>query len=261
MAFKIDQGVNNNNQRGINFADPSNATDAATKQYVDLFVNGITLKGPVRVATTANITLSAPQTIDGVALVAGDRVLVKDQTTASANGIYVVAAAAWARSTDADASAEVIAGLTVFVTEGTVNVDRQMSLTTNNPITLGTTSLVFAQTAATGTTYTAGNGISLAGNAITALAKAGGSLGVDAGGIFIDAAGPLAAKRYAINVPNVTPATITHALNTLDVQVQVWEVATNSLVQPDVALSGVNAVVLTFAVAPTAGQYRAVVLG
>ena len=77
----------------------------------------------VRAATTANITLSATQTVDGVALVAGDRVLVKDQSTASANGIYVVAAGAWVRATDADSATKVTGGMFNFVEEGTANAD------------------------------------------------------------------------------------------------------------------------------------------
>lgn len=100
-------------------------------------------KGSVRVATTANITLSGTQTIDGVSVIAGDRVLVKDQSTGSQNGIYVCAAGSWSRATDADGSSEVTAGMVVVSTEGTVNSDKLWELTTNDPITLGTTALTF----------------------------------------------------------------------------------------------------------------------
>lgn len=261
MSLKILTGVDNSNQRLINLADPSSPTDGATKQYVDLYINGISLKAPVRVTTTAAITLSGTQTIDGVAVVAGDRVLVKDQAAGASNGIYVVSAGAWARSLDADVSSEVVSGMTVFVSEGTVSLDRQFSLVTNAPITLGTTALVFGQTAATQTNLTAGNGISLSGNAITAVAKAGGSLGVDAGGIFIDPAGPLAAKRFAATVASgATSVAITHTLNTLDVVVGVYEVTGGAVVVPDVVITSTTVVTLTFAVAPTASQYRCVIV-
>jgi hypothetical protein len=131
--------------RLTNLAEPTSAQDAATKNYVDNVALGLDFKASCRVATTANITLSGTQTIDGVAVVAGDRVLVKNQTTASANGIYVVAAGAWSRSADADATAEVHSGLFVLVEEGTTNADTAWVLSTNNPITLGTTALAFTQ--------------------------------------------------------------------------------------------------------------------
>lgn len=261
MARKIMNGLDLQSQRISNMADPSGATDAATKQYVDLFANGITLKAPARAATTAAITLSGTQTIDGVSLIAGDRVLVKDQASAPTNGIYVVAAGAWARATDADSNAEVVPGLTLFVNEGTVNGDKQFSLTTNGPITLGTTNLVFSQTAATGVNYTAGNGISLGGNAITAVAAAGGGLTVGAGGIGIDPAYSGLAKRYAVNVPSATSATITHNLGTLDVVVAVYEITGGAEVECDVTLTSANVVTLGFAVAPGAGTLRCVVVG
>ncbi len=109
--------------------------------------DALNVKQAVRAATTANITLSGTQTIDDVVLVAGDRVLVKNQTTASQNGIYVVAAGAWSRSTDFDGSPtnEVQAGDFCFVAEGTANGDTGWVLTTDGSITIGTSNLVFAQ--------------------------------------------------------------------------------------------------------------------
>jgi hypothetical protein len=132
-----------NSQRITGLADPVDAQDAATKAYVDAARSGLDVKASVRVATTANITLSGTQTIDGVVLVAGDRVLVKNQSTASQNGIYTVAAGAWARATDADTNAEVTSGLFTFVEEGTANADSGWVLSTVNPITVGTTGLTF----------------------------------------------------------------------------------------------------------------------
>lgn len=105
---------------------------------------GSDVKASVRAATTADITLSGAQTIDGVAVIAGDRVLVKDQTTGANNGLYtVVDPGAWTRTDDANTSAEVTSGMLVPVTEGTVNGDSLWQLTTNDPITLATTALVF----------------------------------------------------------------------------------------------------------------------
>ena len=99
-------------------------------------------KKSVRAATTANITLSAPQTIDGIAVIAGDRVLVKDQTTQATNGIYVVAAGAWTRSLDADTINE-LAGACVNVDSGTVNGGVRFDTDLKSTDTLGTTAVTF----------------------------------------------------------------------------------------------------------------------
>ncbi|HEV7659964.1 MAG TPA: hypothetical protein VGO55_08980 [Allosphingosinicella sp.] len=101
------------------------------------------IKEPCRAATTANITLSGPQTIDGIALAAGDRVLVKAQSTASENGIYTAASGAWARATDFDASAEAIGGTQVLVTSGTLNAGSAWRIAGHGTITLGTTAIAF----------------------------------------------------------------------------------------------------------------------
>ena len=139
--------VSFNSYKITSVANPANDQDAATKAYVDSVATGLDVKASVRVASTANIDLSTGGllTIDDIALNDGDRVLVKDQTTASENGIYVAHSGAWARATDADSSDEVTAGMFTFVEEGTTNADKGFVLTTNNPITLGTTDLSFSQ--------------------------------------------------------------------------------------------------------------------
>lgn len=166
--------VSMNSQLLTNLLDPVSAQDAATKAYVDAARSGLDVKQSVRVATTGNITLSGTQNIDGVNVVAGDRVLVKNQSTGneSQNGIYVVAAGSWSRATDADSSAEVTAGMFVFVSEGTVNADSGWVLTTNDTITLGTTGLAFAQFSGAGQ-ITAGAGLTKSGNTIDAVGTAG----------------------------------------------------------------------------------------
>jgi hypothetical protein len=160
-----------NSQKLTNVATPTSDNDAANKAYVDAARSGLDVKASVRVATTANITLSGTQTIDGVAVIAGDRVLVKNQTTASQNGIYVCAASSWSRATDADADAEVTAGMFTFVEEGSTNADSGWVLTTDSPITVGSTSLAFTQFSGAGS-ITAGDGLTKTGSTIDAVGTA-----------------------------------------------------------------------------------------
>jgi hypothetical protein len=163
--------VSLNTQRITGLADPVDAQDAATKAYVDAARSGLDVKASCRAATTANITLSATQTIDGVSLSIGDRVLVKNQSTASENGIWVVASSTWARSSDADTSAKVSSGMFTFIEEGTVNDNAGFVLITDNPITLGTTALTFVQFSGAGQ-ITAGDGLTKDGNTINAVGTA-----------------------------------------------------------------------------------------
>lgn len=149
--------VNLNTRKLIGVLDPTAAQDAATKAYVDAIAQGLSWKAPVRVATTvdgARATAYANgQTVDGVALATGDRILLKNQTAGAENGLYVVAASgAPARSSDANSNAEVTGGLAVLVQEGTVNADTAFTLTNNGAIVLDTTALVFAQFSSSGAT-------------------------------------------------------------------------------------------------------------
>lgn len=160
--------VDVNTSRIVNVTDPTGAQDAATKAYVDAVKVGLDFKDSVRVATTGNITIASDlnvgDTIDGITLANGDRVLVKDQSTASQNGIYT-AGASPARATDADADAEVTAGLFVFVEEGTANSDNGYVLTTDGTITVDSTGLTFTQFSGAGQ-IVAGDAISKSGNTL-----------------------------------------------------------------------------------------------
>lgn len=154
---------------------PTNANDAATKDYVDSISAGITPRSGVRAATTANITLSAPQTIDGVAVIAGNRVLVKNQTIPEENGIYDVAAGAWSRSSDSNTAGELLFGYYYFVSSGTTNGATSWFIQTP-PTVLGVDPVVFSQFAAS-QVYTAGSGLTLAGNQFSITSPVAATIG------------------------------------------------------------------------------------
>jgi hypothetical protein len=151
-----------NSQKITGLADPISEQDAATKAYVDSVAQGLDAKASVTVATIADITLSGTQTIDGVALIPGNRVLVKDQSTTEQNGIYIVAAGAWSRALDADTWNDLISAFT-FVEQGTLNADTGWVSIINAGGTLGVTSVSFVQFSAAGA-YTAGTGLTSTGN-------------------------------------------------------------------------------------------------
>ena len=145
------------------------ATSLVSKEYVDAVKVGLDFKDSVRVASTATVNISsAPAAIDGVTLSSDDRVLLKNQSTGSQNGIYVFngSGSAMTRATDADADAEVTAGMFVFVEEGTANADNGYVLTTDGSITVGSTSLTFTQFSGAGQ-IVAGDGLLKSGNTLS----------------------------------------------------------------------------------------------
>ena len=142
-----------NSQRITNLTDPSGANDAATKNYVDNTAQGLDPKGSVHAATTgniANLAAGAPNTLDGITLAANDRVLVKDQTTQSTNGIYTVttlgtgANGVWTRALDMDSWTEVPSAFT-FVEQGTTQADTGWVCTADQGGTLNTTAITWVQ--------------------------------------------------------------------------------------------------------------------
>ena len=164
---------------------PTQDAHAATKAYVDNVTAGINFHQPVRVATTGNITLSGTQTIDGVSLSVGDRVLVKDQTTQTENGIYVVASSSWTRATDADNTpdGELKGGDFTLVLEGTVNSGYGYVCSNTSAITIGTTNVTYAAfnaakavTAGSGLTESTPGTIDIATGGVTSAMIADGTI-------------------------------------------------------------------------------------
>lgn len=262
MARKMLTGADLSGQKVINLADGSAASDAATFGQLAAAIRGLVWKPEVKAASTANLTLSGAQTVDGISLSAGDRVLVKDQSTQTANGIYVVAAGAWSRATDLDEGTEFTNGVAVSVEQGTVNGDKVFVMSNDGTVTIGSTNITFVLLGGSGASYTAGNGLDLSGNTFSVEPKSGGGVVVDGDGVSIDPAFSGLAKRFAQNVPaGSASAAITHNLGTLDVIVAVYEVSGGVEVECDVVLTSTTVVTLGFASAPTTNQFRVVVIG
>jgi hypothetical protein len=302
-GISLSASLDANSNKVINLATPTSSTDAANKAYVDSVSQGLDVKQSVRVSTTANIDLStaleASDVIDGVTLVAGNRVLVKHQTSGADNGIYVVqSSGAAVRADDANVSSEVTAGFFTFVEEGTLYGNTGWVLTTDNPITLGSTELTFTQFSGTGT-FTAGSGLTLNGtefsvdvtpssgnatlintggavevkvNTTDGLESTASGLGINngtgltfsSGALVLDTANGYGTRKLAYNLGNnsATSFAANHNLGTRDVSVHVYDNASPyAQVEADVEHTDSNNVTVKFSVAPTTDQYRVVIVG
>jgi len=151
----------------VKVSDPSDTSDIATKGYVDSVAQGLDPKASVRAATTEDITLSGLQTIDGVSLINGDRVLVKNQTNATENGIYIASSSNWVRADDANSWDKLVSAF-VFVEEGSRNADTSWVCVADRGGTLGSTDITWTQFAGPGT-YTAGDALQLSGTQFNVL--------------------------------------------------------------------------------------------
>jgi len=173
-----DGAVSLNSQKITSLATPVADTDAATKAYVDSTAEGLDVKDSVKIATTANITLSGTQTIDGVAISADERVLVKDQSTASQNGIYLCKSGGWARADDMAAGGDA-AGAFTFVEQGSTLADTGFVCSTNKgSAVVGTNNLAFTQFSSAGVT-SAGDGLDRTGNVYSVDLKSNGGLVIE----------------------------------------------------------------------------------
>jgi len=180
-----DGSVSLNSQKITNLATPTADGDAASKSYVDGVSQGLDIKEAVKVATTANITLSGTQTIDGVAVSADERVLVKDQSTQSQNGLYLCKSGSWVRTDDLAAGSDA-SSVFVFVDQGSSNSDKGFVCTTSKGSAVtGTNNLAFTQFSGAGN-LTGGDGITKSGNEFSVDLKSNGGLVIESTEVAVD---------------------------------------------------------------------------
>lgn len=255
--------VSMNSQRITNVLDPASPQDAATKAYVDATSQGLDPKGSVVVATTTDGTLSSAfqngATVDGVVLATGNRILIKNQSTANQNGIYTVnASGAPTRATDADASGEISKGAMVYVESGTANAGQLWicSATGATPWVPGTDSSTWTQFAGAAD-IVAGSGLTKSGNTLNV--GAGTGIIVNADDVAVDTA--VVVRKYAATIGDgsATSIAVTHNLGTKDITVSVREASTDVFVACDVTATSTTQATFTFAVAPASNSIRVVV--
>lgn len=259
---KFEIGIDLRGQKATNAADASSATDLVTKQQLDNALLGLAWKAPAaRVATTTNGTLATAyangQTIDGVTLVTGDRILIKNQTTQTENGIYTVnASGAPTRSTDADSTAE-LHGAAIYVTSGTTNADTAWTQTTDNPV-IGTNNIVWAQFGG-GTLPVAGAGLTLTGSTLDVVGASGGGLTVNANDMQVDST-VTRVQTFSTHA-STTSIAITHTLGKQFIHAQVFITATGERIFPGEVATSTTVYTFSFGTAPSANTLTFVLEG
>jgi hypothetical protein len=235
MSGAIAMGSNKITGLGTPTADQ----DAATKAYVDGVAQGLDIKASCRAATTANITLSGAQTIDGVAVIAGDRVLVKNQSSAAENGIYVAAAGAWSRAADANTWDELVGAFT-FVEDGSTNDNSGWVCAVAPGGTLGVTAVTFEQFSGAGQIQ-AGTGMTKTGNTLNVNTASSSRIVVGADEIDLATTGVSAGTYRLVTVDQwgrVTTGTNPTTLAGYGITDAYTTTATDSLLAGKLSLTG-----------------------
>ena len=238
QANRVDQLASATNP--VTGVTPTADAHFATKSYVDGVSQGLDVKQSVKVGTTANITLSGTQTIDGVAVSADERVLVKNQSTSSENGLYLCKASTWARTADLAAGVDA-AGAFAFVEQGTVNADNAFVCTSNKgSAVVGTNNLVFTQFSGAGQ-ITAGDGLDKSANTLSLDLKSNGGLVIESTELALDLA--------ASSITGTLPVTKLTSLTSPVTELNVLDGITSTTAELNLMDGGTSATATTLAAA------------
>lgn len=201
-------------------AEPTSQNDAARLIDIQNAKLGIFGKEAVKLATTANISLNGLQIIDGISTVAGDRILVKNQTDPTQNGIYIASTTAWTRSIDANTSTLLKSGVFTFVNEGTLNSDSGWLISTDGDIVIGTTNVLWVQFTGAGQ-INAGAGLSKVGNTLSAISVNTNRIIVSVSGIDLATTGVTPGTYSKLTVDTYGRITVGAALTPGDIGAQI----------------------------------------
>ncbi len=260
MSRRIYNGLDLQDQRIIRVGTPRDATDAVNRAYIDDLITGQSWKRHVRVASIEDVTVLLPGSIiDGVTLTSGDRVLLKDQSDPTENGIYsfVSHSSPLERSIDANTSSNLIPSSTVYTVEGDTNADTAWTMITDAPIVLGTTEMTWVRFGGS-SEYQAGDGLVREGTEFSV--AVGEGLTVD-DTITIDHT--VVARKFttAIGDGANTVFAVEHGLSNRDVTVSVYRTDTGEEVAPDVSRYNDSTVVVVFRDPPSTDFYTVTVVG
>ena len=261
--------VSMGSQRITSVSNAVGANDAVNKGQLDAVAavanaaaSGIALKPAARFVTVVNDSLSGLAARNGVTPVAGDRVLVPAQTTASANGIYVAASGAWTRATDADQTGELAPGTLIAVREGTTGADTLWALVSDTAITVGTTAQNWAMILNGGAAevIVAGNGLQKSAATLSILLAPNSGLISDGTGLRIDTT-VVGRKASGVLASGAPPISFSHNLGTEDVDVTVRRTSDGQVVAVPWWPTGTSSVAIGFGTTTAANSHRIHVTG